>query len=231
MEPVKPVKHPDQGVVVRSIERPDPAAIAALAEAYVAFVLDRLGKHGAMHPDLKPLSHGMRVCGPAVTALGPDLTVRRMAIDLAQAGDVLVVAAGGGVDRSCFGDGTAKRMRLKGIAGAVVDGASRDVGRIRELGYPTFARAGRPDNHHYPVSAAYGAVNVPVVCAGVRVEPGDLVMGDDDGVIVVPRRLVPELAKTVAADLRAENAMRAAMTRYEPFDVEAELVALGYRFE
>lgn len=224
-------KHPQQGRIVRAIERPSAAHIQFLAQAYSAFVLDRLGKYGAAHPDLKPLSSGMKVCGPATTVLGADLSVRRMAINLAQPGDVLVVAAGGGVDHACFGDGTAKRMKLKGIVGAVIDGATRDAAALREMGYPTFVRGVRPDNYHYPTAAEFGAINVPVVCAGVLVNPGDLIIGDDDGVVAVPRELVQSLVEIVSVELKEEKALRQRMTQFEPFDVEAELLARGYHYE
>jgi 4-hydroxy-4-methyl-2-oxoglutarate aldolase len=100
-----------------------------------------------------------------------------MAIDLALPGDVLVVAAGGVTDYACFGDGTAQRMMLKGMAGAVVDGSTRDARFLRQLAFPTFVRGVTPRNYHYPVSAEYGAVNVSVVCGGVLVEPGDVILG------------------------------------------------------
>ena len=222
------LRHPYHCKIITGVSRPDPADIEAIASTYTAFVLDRLGKLGAMSQELKPLSPGMRCCGPAITSLGPDLSVRRMAINLAQPGDVLVVAAGGGTDYACFGDGTATKLRLKGIAGAVIDGATRDSGGLRDMGYPTFVRGVTPRNYHYPVSAGYGAVNVPISCAGQRVEPGDLIFADDDGVIVIPRAMVAPLAATIAGELARERDMRAAMTEFVPFDVADELAARGY---
>ncbi len=223
------MRHPHHGLIVTNVRRPSPADVEAIASTYTAFALDRLGKLGAMVREMKPLTPGMKCCGPAVTSLGPDLSVRRMAINLAQAGDVLVVAAGGGSDYACFGDGTANRMRLKGLAGAVIDGATRDAGGLREMGFPTFVRGITPRNYHYPVSAEYGAVNVPVTCAGQHVAPGDLIFGDDDGVIVIPFAMVEPLAEQLRAEHRDEIAQRAAMTAFEPFDVADELTGRGYR--
>ena len=194
-------RHPSQGRIVREIQRPGSDILATLSESYTGFVLDLLGKRGAMSTELLPLDRGMKVCGPAVTSLGPDLSVRRMAIDLARPGDVLVVAAGGATDYSCFGDGTARRMLLKGIAGVVVDGSTRDAAGIRRLGFPTFVKGVTPSNYDYPVSAEFGSVNVPVVCAGVHVHPGDVILGDDDGVVVIPRQAAKGLTEKILEEL------------------------------
>lgn len=222
-------RHPDQGVIVESFTRPGPDAVRSIGGCYTGLILDHLGKHGAMHVEIGPLAPGMRVAGPATTSLGPDLTVRRAAIDLAEPGDVLVVAAGGVEDFACFGDGTARRMQLKGMAGAVVDGSVRDSAGIRELEFPTFARGVTARNYHYPASGEHGAVNVPVVCGGVVVSPGDLVVGDDDGIVVVPRQEVDRLAGLLRERLEAERAERSAWTGYPAYGVQRQLEALGYR--
>ncbi|MFD4156484.1 RraA family protein [Streptomyces hydrogenans] len=219
------------GRIVQRVERPDAEVVTAFASYYTGIVLDSMRKSGAMSVDLAPLAPGTKVCGPAVTCFGADLSIRRMAIDLAEPGDVLVVAAGGIRDRACFGDGTAKRMTMKSMAGAVVDGAVRDAAGLRDLGFPTFCLGTTPRNYHYPMEAEEGAVNVPVICGGVLVEPGDLILGDDDGVVVVPRALAPEIRHEVAAKLAAEREVRGSWTGYEPFDVVDELKQRGYVFE
>lgn len=223
-------RHPDQGIVCTSIQRPEPSTVEKFRTVYSAFLLDHLGKHGVMDARIKPLATGMNVCGPAVTALGPDLSVRRMAINLAEPGDVLVVAAGGFENRACFGDGTALRMARKGMNGVVIDGMTRDRDGVVELGFPTFCRGATPRNFHYPEDGQYGSVNVPVVCGGAVVHPGDLVLGDGDGVVVVPRRLADSIVDDVVAGLAAERQQRDAMVTFVPFPVEDELRALGYRF-
>lgn len=223
-------KHPIQGKIVRQIQRPPSDAIEVLRHAYTAFVLDFLGKYSVMR-QVAPLSPGMKVCGPAITSLNPDLTVRRMAIDLAQPGDVLVVAANGVRDYACFGDGTAQRMMCRGLAGAVIDGATRDAGGIRKLGFPTFVLGCTPRNYHYPVSPEYGAVNVPVVCGGVLVNPGDIIFGDDDGVIVIPREDARRVRDLVAEHLPQERVARESMHQGDlMFHVEDELKRRGYEF-
>jgi 4-hydroxy-4-methyl-2-oxoglutarate aldolase len=223
-------RHPRQGVVVTTIDRVAPELVARYRRFYTAIVLDHLGKFGAMELSIKPVAADMRVCGPAVTALGPDLTVRRMAIDLAEPGDVLVVAAGGVADYACFGDGTARRMQLKGVEGAVIDGSVRDSRGLRALGFPTFSRGVTPRNYHYPVSGEYGAVNVPVICGNTLVNPGDLICADDDGVVVVPREAAGEIVGLIEEHFDGEERARAAWRKYQPYDVEAELIARGYRF-
>ena len=203
----------------------------AFSTFYTGIVLDHLGKFGAMSVDIAPLAPGMKVCGPATTTLGPDLSLRRAAIDLAHPGDVLVVAAGGVRDYACFGDGTGKRMQVKGMAGAVIDGSTRDAAGLRELGFPTFCRGVTPRNYFYPVEHSFGAVNIAVTVGGQQVEPGDLIVGDDDGVVVVPRQQAEELAPIIAAQLASERKERADWGEYPAFDVMAELKERGYSIE
>jgi 4-hydroxy-4-methyl-2-oxoglutarate aldolase len=183
-----------------------------------------------MAPQLMPLSHGMKLCGPAVTVLGPDRAVRLMAINLAQPNDVIVIAAGGAEDRALFGDNLARNMKLKGLAGVVIDGAARDASAVRHMGFPTFVKSVTPRNYHYPQDAGYGAINVPVVCGGMLVSPGDLVMGDDDGVIVVPRAHADHMAGGILEEFGAEQEAHQTWTKFRPYDVEEQLRQCGYRF-
>jgi 4-hydroxy-4-methyl-2-oxoglutarate aldolase len=222
---------PHQGRILRSFKRPDSRVVEIFQTFYSGLVLDHLGKFGAMPYDLQPLAPGMKVCGPATTTLGPDLSLRRAAIDLAQPGDVLVVAAGGIREYACFGDGTGKRMQVKGMAGAVIDGAVRDAAGLRALNFPTFCRGVTPRNYFYPIEQHYGAVNVPVTVGGQVVEPGDLMFGDDDGVVVIPQDQAAELAPVIAKQLAIEREERAAWGEYPAYDVWAELEQRGYRLE
>ena len=196
----------------------------------MAAILDVLGKTGALVPEIKPVASGMRLCGPAVTCLGPDLDVRRMAIDLAPPGSVLVLAAEGVTDRACFGSYTADMMQRAGLAGVVIDGATRDVAELRTLGFPTFARAATPRSFGYPQPGIEGSVNVAVPCGGTIVEPGDVIAGDDDGVIAIPRQQCEALAPAVIEAMEAER--RKWEARYgKPFGVEERLRARGFSFE
>jgi 4-hydroxy-4-methyl-2-oxoglutarate aldolase len=223
-------KHPLQGKIVRNINRPSKDVISRIKKLYSGIILDHLGKFGSMIKDIKPVSSGMKLCGPAVTVYGPDLTVRRMAIDLAEPGDVLVVGAHGIEDYACFGDGTARRMQVKGLEGAIIDGSTRDSAGIRSLGFPTFIKNCTPRNYHYPVSAEYGAINIPIACGGVIVNPGDIIFGDDDGVIVVPKDISIEMIECMERALVEERRIRNTWKEYEPFNVEEELKKRGYSF-
>ena len=213
-----------------NVEWPAPEAVEVLGRCTVAAILDELGRTGAMAAEIKPLAPGMQLCGPAVTCLGPDLDLRRMAIDLAPPGSVLVLAVEGITDRACFGSYTAEMMQRSGLAGVVIDGATRDVAEIRRLGFPTFARAATPRRFAYPQAVTEGAVNVAVACGGTLVSPGDVVVGDDDGVIVVPRErseaLGPAVLESVAAERRKWEARFG-----KPFGVEDRLRARGFVFE
>jgi 4-hydroxy-4-methyl-2-oxoglutarate aldolase len=189
--------HQYQRRVVTRIERVDRDVVKRFQNFYSAIVLDAMGKYNIADVDLGPLNPGMRVVGPAVTSLGPDLTVRRMVIDLAQPGDVLVVDAAG----------------------------------LRALAFPTFCRGVTARNYHYPAGGDHGAVNVPVVVGGVLVEPGDLVVADDDGVVFVPRVLAADIADIVEPKLAAERQLRDSWTTYPSFDVADELRRRRYVFE
>lgn len=182
------------------IIRPSRSDVDALSRLPVASIVDALGKTGVLPYCLKLQTPGLVLCGIAVTALGPDVTVRRAAIDLAKPGDVLAVAAGGSKERSCFGGVTAQHMQSRGITGVLVDGMVRDVDELRRIAFPTVARGATPLNYDYPADRENGAVNVPVDIDGVRIAPGDVVVGDEDGTVIVPREKVATVvAKTQAA--------------------------------
>jgi 4-hydroxy-4-methyl-2-oxoglutarate aldolase len=224
-------RHRDQAKIVTTVERPEAVLVDAYRRLYTGLVLDHLGKHGGMNAEIKPVWSGARLCGPAVTCLGPDWRIRAMAADLAEPGDVIVLAVGGVSGQACFGDMTATRWQAKGIEGLVIDGATRDVAGIRALGFPVFAREVTPRNYHYPAGAEHGAVNVSVVCGDVLVEPGDIVLADDDGVVVVPKQMAAEIAAAASAYLEKETAARAKLgERYVPYGVADELRERGYEF-
>lgn len=180
-------KHHYHGVVNEEIQRPARELIDAFAKHDTAKVGDAMGRYGIMDYQIKPIETGMRLLGPAVTVLtrpGDALFVARAA-DIAKPGDVIVIDSGGYCDVSVIGERITYYMQAKrGVNGIVVDGAVRDVKGIREQAFPTFARAITPRIFG---SQGPGAINVPISCGGVPVNPGDLVFGDDDGVVVIPR--------------------------------------------
>lgn len=191
------------GVVNDQIERPDPVVIEGFRKHDVAKVGDSMAAYGIMHHQIKPIAWGMKVLGPAVTVLtrpGDALFIQKVA-DVAQPGDVIVVDAGGYCDAAHIGERIGYYMQLRGINGIVVDGAVRDRAGLVEYGFPTFARAITP--RIYGVQGP-GAINVPIQCGGVPVNPGDLIMGDDDGVVVVPREDVARVLKLADEHLAGE---------------------------
>jgi 4-hydroxy-4-methyl-2-oxoglutarate aldolase len=197
-------KHELHGVVVRDIDRPPTEQISAFERHDTAKVADGMGRYGVMRPEIKPIVPGMRVLGPAVTVLtrpGDALYVAHAA-DIAERGDVIVVDAGGFSNVAVIGERIAYYMQVKrGVAGIIVDGAVRDVRGLRELGFATFCSGVTPLIFG---SQGPGAINVPISCGGVPVNPGDIVFGDDDGVVVVPRLDAERVAALADAHLAGE---------------------------
>jgi 4-hydroxy-4-methyl-2-oxoglutarate aldolase len=115
-------------------------------------------------------------------------------------------------------------------AGVVIDGATRDAVQLRRLSFPTFVRRVTPRNFDYPFTPEYGAVNVEVSCGGVIVHPGDVIIGDDDGVVAVPKTQAEQMAETIVSEMLAQERERE-IKAYKPYDVRDELRARGYTFE
>jgi len=226
------VRHPKLGHIVTEIERPPADAVLKLSRCYTGLISDSLGKLGPMQEEIRPLGPGMRMCGPAVTYHGDDWTARKMAMELLRPGDVLVIDAGGSRDYASFGDFSATVVKGRGAAGVVIDGASRDLEGILQLGLPVFARAVTPRNRHYPAGPENCYVNLPVACGGVIVHPGDVIVGDADGVVVVPREIAADLGDQLERELESEPDKRQRLSGPGfSFGVRGELEALGYRFD
>jgi len=196
------------GVAVRQIERAEPAVITALAEAGVATVHEAQGRTGSMGTDLRAIVPGAMMGGSAITALcAPgDNWMLHVAIELMQPGDVLVVATTSPSEDGFFGDVLAEYVKLRGGAGVILDTGVRDVRVLRDQGFPVWARQVSAQG---TVKETLGAVNVPVICGGQRVVPGDVVLGDDDGVVVIPRLTAAQVLASAEARVAKEDAMRA----------------------
>ena len=218
----------EKKIINLSFDRSAAQYVADIESAYVAFISDRIGKHYLLDSAIKPLEPTDRICGIAVTSLGTDLTVRRAAIDTMEAGDILVVAAGGVSDWACFGDGTAQKILARGGLAAVIDGCTRDSPGLVRMGFPTFCRGATARNYYYPHGIEAGGVNVPVSIGNVWIEPGDIIFGDRDGVVVIPQRIAASIAEIVPKDLEAERNVRAEISPGFKSDVNDELVANGY---
>ena len=198
-------KHTLHGRIVTKFERASPELVKRFDKHDTAKLVDSMGGHGAMHYEIKPLENSMRVLGTALTVLtrpGDALYVQK-AIDETKPGDVVIISAGGYKDVCVIGERLGYFFKRKGAVGIIVDGAIRDaIGMVADSP-PTFARS---TCLRIFGSTGPGAINVPVSCGGVTVNPGDIIMGDRDGVVVVPREDAERIADLADAHLEGELA-------------------------
>ncbi|WP_210604521.1 4-carboxy-4-hydroxy-2-oxoadipate aldolase/oxaloacetate decarboxylase [Brevibacterium oceani] len=192
----------DLGIVHTSITRPDPAEVDRLRAFGVATVHEALGRVGLMRPYIRPIYPSAQLCGPAVTALlqPGDNWMLHVAAEQVQPGDVVVAGCTTESEDGFFGELLASSLRSRGATGLVIDGGCRDTAELEEMDFPVFSRA---INAKGTVKATLGSVNVPVVCANALIHPGDVIVADHDGVVVVPRDRVSAVAD--AAQKREDN--------------------------
>jgi 4-hydroxy-4-methyl-2-oxoglutarate aldolase len=170
-------------------------------------ICDNQGLEGAMRSDIMPLHYKMKCSGIAMTVEcvpGDNLTIHK-AIAIAEPGTVLVISCKGYTDRGVFGDMFAVSCKARGINGVVIDGACRDREDIIDLGFPVFSRGVNPNG---TVKEQCGAINEPLSCGGVIVNPGDVIVGDGDGVVVVKKEIAEEVQKKAEAKRDREDEMR-----------------------
>lgn len=202
--------HAQQWTVNETVDRPDPAAVAALREFSTTQIADAGGPVGVVGPALRRMAGGPEICGPAVTVWTKpgDILFVLKAPDVIRDGDVLVIDGGGREDAAVVGDIVGKTIQDLGCTGLVVDGAVRDVDGLDGIGLPTFARTVHPATGS---NQGPGAINVPVHCGGVAVHPGDVIRGDASGLVVVPRGELDTVLELTRAVAERETSWRAAV--------------------
>ncbi len=221
-------------VVVTTVERPDPAVVAGLWAAGVATAHEAAGRTGLVSPGILPIQQGVTIAGPAITVSsrpGDNLMVHA-AVEVCLPGDVVVVTTTSASTDGMLGELLATSLMARGVTGIVIDAGVRDVAQLRAMGFPVWSKAVSAQG---TLKASPGSVNIPVVCGGQLVGPGDVIIADDDGVMCVPRADAAGVLARAQDRLASEEVRRQQLADGVPgldlYGLRDVLARLGVRYE
>jgi len=220
-------------VVIRKIELPPADAVAALEKFGVSTAHEAQGRTGLLASYMRPIYPGAAIAGPAITVSLPpgDNLMIHVAVEVCVPGSILVVAPTSPCTDGYFGELLATSLRAHGVKGLVIEAGVRDVAPLTEMKFPVWSRAVSSQG---TVKATLGSVNVPIVCAGAHIEPGDVIVADDDGVVVVTRAEAAAVAAASKARVDKEEATRARLAKGElgldMYNLRPKLKELGLEY-